>query len=381
MTRGAAFTSEKRASAAAYAAAVLLLTGLLLAAWQFFTIGKSVLRQAAYADSLGAAQGALLQLINEETGVRGYVATGDQRFLQIFYDSRRPLTIATLSLGRTMRDDPSAQATFARYFQDRRRVEGFFRSEIGLVQRGRQGVALRRLSRGRLFFDQLRRDDAALQALLTGRLNAQRRSTLLLSRSGESISLIVCGAVVVLLVAFIFIAERSRAYRASSLRDQLTGAGNRERALTKLQTLVKQRDAKPFGIVFVDLDGFKKINDRYGHAAGDAILKAVASRMRGELREDDVVCRMGGDEFLAIVIDPGEAEGLNAIARRLRNAVKRSYTFEGDEYVIGCSMGTCRFPQDERTVDGLLERADVAMYRAKVAGGGVQSASPRAESA
>lgn len=368
--------TDTRTTAASYCAGAVLLIGLLLAAWQFLAIERSVRRQAEFSNLTQAQRGALLLLLNQETGVRGYVATDDPRFLQIFYASQIPARDAVALARRVDAAVPALRPTVQDYARDRRVVEAYLQSEIRLTQTGNRGAALANLYRGKTLFDRFRADDAAILDAVTAQLEIQRRYTIVLSQIGVVLSLVFCGAVIVMLLAFIFAMQRARAYRASSYVDSLTGAGNRRRALSLLRSKLAGPKDLQFGIVFVDLDGFKKINDSYGHAAGDAILKAVVLRMREELRESDEICRMGGDEFLTIVAQPISAAGIEAVAQRLFKAVKRPYSFEGDEYVVGCSLGVSTYPDHGRTAEALLARADRAMYQAKARGGGVQLATP-----
>jgi diguanylate cyclase (GGDEF)-like protein len=142
--------------------------------------------------------------------------------------------------------------------------------------------------------------------------------------------------------------------------------------MSAIKALVGASPPKPFGLVFIDLDGFKKINDSYGHAAGDAILQSVASRLSSELRDSDEVCRLGGDEFVCVVSPPTSLEQLRTIAQRLRKTIAQPYAYGDDYYVIGCSVGLSLYPDHGKSVESLLQRADDAMYAAKTAGGGVR---------
>lgn len=201
---------------------------------------------------------------------------------------------------------------------------------------------------------------------------SQRARTIALTRSGYIVSLALLAAIAVWIAAFVFTIRRAKVHRAAALSDSLTGLANRAGAIKSLQRLTANGES--FGVVFLDLDGFKKINDMHGHASGDSLLQEVSSRLSAEVRTGDYVARLGGDEFVCIIAPPTNAQHMRAIAERLGRAVTRPYNTAGDIFIIGCSAGYSLFPDDGLEAQALLDRADRAMYTAKAAGGGVQSA-------
>jgi diguanylate cyclase (GGDEF)-like protein len=120
-------------------------------------------------------------------------------------------------------------------------------------------------------------------------------------------------------------------------------------------------------LIFIDLDGFKPINDRYGHAAGDAVLVQVAARLRQSVRAHDVVGRMGGDEFAVLASLEGTFQA-DDIAQRLLLAIQRPVEYLGQSLSVSASIGIAHLGSVE--AEDLLAAADVAMYQAKAAGGG-----------
>jgi diguanylate cyclase (GGDEF)-like protein len=121
----------------------------------------------------------------------------------------------------------------------------------------------------------------------------------------------------------------------------------------------------------VDLDQFKRVNDTLGHPVGDAVLRAVALRLRENVREDDLVARLGGDEFSIVQFGIGQAEDAVSLATRLISVLSAPYTINGQEILIGASIGIALSPNDGVDADQLLKNADIALYRSKLDGRGV----------
>lgn len=154
---------------------------------------------------------------------------------------------------------------------------------------------------------------------------------------------------------------------AVSQIDPLTGLANRrqlEAVLTR--TLARQRrGAGDFGLAFFDLDRFKSINDRHGHAGGDAVLVAVADRLRDFRRDSDDVARIGGDEFVVLFTNLGDGHDLDRACARLRQAVEGPIVLGDDVEDIRISLGAALSPRDGQDIDTLLHHADQAMYQDK----------------
>ncbi len=123
-----------------------------------------------------------------------------------------------------------------------------------------------------------------------------------------------------------------------------------------------------FAVIAIDLDHFKEVNDTHGHPMGDALLVAVANRLRGAVRQEDVVARMGGDEFAILQRNARSSVDPEGLAQRLLQLLSQPFDIRGHQVVIGASIGTTLAPDDGRTPEGLMQRADLALYRAKAAG-------------
>lgn len=144
--------------------------------------------------------------------------------------------------------------------------------------------------------------------------------------------------------------------------DSLTRLGNRlafDRGLAR-----RLDDGRNFALVYIDLNGFKQVNDRFGHAAGDAVLRGVGVRLRRLAGENDAAFRLGGDEFAMLIADDGRS--IARLARKIVTTVDDAYPVgNGEEAVVGVSVGVAIAPQDARSNDALMLAADGALYTAK----------------
>ncbi|WP_295850351.1 EAL domain-containing protein [uncultured Xylophilus sp.] len=164
--------------------------------------------------------------------------------------------------------------------------------------------------------------------------------------------------------------------RLRAFADALTGLPNRllledrlEHALQRLDRIGDVRRAERIALLFIDLDGFKPINDSFGHAAGDLILQTAADRLRGLARTSDTVARIGGDEFLLLLEGVPDAAGSAIVAQRVIDILSQPFDLWGREVQIACSVGVVVYP-DQGDRQRLVADADAAMYAAKRAGGG-----------
>jgi diguanylate cyclase (GGDEF)-like protein/PAS domain S-box-containing protein len=162
-----------------------------------------------------------------------------------------------------------------------------------------------------------------------------------------------------------------RRLRDLAFRDRLTGLPNRASLLERLDLELAhaRRSGSQLALLFLDLDGFQAVNDELGHHAGDELLRAVAQRLLGCLREADTVARLGGDEFTVLVPGLTEASGARAVASKVLEALGKPLVLEGRVQPIRPSIGVALFPGDAQQGEELLRLADQAMYTAKRSGG------------
>jgi diguanylate cyclase (GGDEF)-like protein len=174
--------------------------------------------------------------------------------------------------------------------------------------------------------------------------------------------------------AILYAIERKRAQeRLTYLAqyDHLTGLVNRTLFRDRLVHAMarSKRKEQALGIMLLDLDRFKAVNDLLGHDVGDALLQAVAERLKKSVREVDTMARMGGDEFTAIVEGVSGERDMAVIAARIIESIKTPFVLGTHHASIGVSIGMTVYPSDDQDIEGLLKHADAAMYRAKQRGG------------
>ncbi len=149
--------------------------------------------------------------------------------------------------------------------------------------------------------------------------------------------------------------------------DTLTGLPNRLLFFDRLSQALTQSDrsSKSLGVLFVDLDHFKKVNDTYGHPVGDLLLKEVAQWLQLCLREGDTVARQGGDEFTVILTDLSDPQDLERVCQKILGVFAMPFKISGHDISITCSIGASLFPRDGDEMDPLIQKADTAVYLAK----------------
>ena len=164
-------------------------------------------------------------------------------------------------------------------------------------------------------------------------------------------------------------AAEDKAIRSANY-DFLTGLPNRSNFLNHLEKDLKraERSGLSIALLFIDLDGFKSVNDQQGHDAGDQLLQQVAQRIGHCVRATDTVARLGGDEFTAILTDVNKLLHMEILVQEMLGSLAKPFSVRGKDVQISASIGITLFPEDARTPEELLRNADQAMYAAKNAG-------------
>jgi len=220
------------------------------------------------------------------------------------------------------------------------------------------------------------------ECLQTKRVVKRENNTLLLQRGDGQVFNVDASAAPILqphgdligaVMVFHDVTESQRMHQLlehTALHDALTGLANRElfrKRITKaIQT--SRDDNTSMAVLFLDLDRFKSINDRFGHNVGDELLVLVAKRLCQCVRENDTVCRMGGDEFTAVLSDVQAKSNVETIAQKILAALDQPFNLHGQHLSISTSIGVALFPQDGDEQDELIKHADTAMYHAKKMG-------------
>ena len=159
--------------------------------------------------------------------------------------------------------------------------------------------------------------------------------------------------------------------RQSALHDELTGLANRTLFMDHYRIALAraQRSEAGIALLFIDLDGFKKVNDTYGHDAGDKVLEVTAQRISDRIRKNDSVARFGGDEFVVMLPDLKNPQDALAVAETLMELIGKPINWNGRLLEVGASIGMANYPTDGDTMEKVMIAADAAMYSAKRKGG------------
>ena len=155
-----------------------------------------------------------------------------------------------------------------------------------------------------------------------------------------------------------------------STHDQLTGVANRSLLYDRLNHALAhaKRDQKMIAVFFLDLDGYKTINDLFGHLVGDQLLIQIANRLSANFREADTVARFGGDEFILVLENINSVESIKPITEKILKSIAEPYRINGNLCQVTTSIGISIYPLDGTTTEALINKADTAMYRAKQLG-------------
>lgn len=159
--------------------------------------------------------------------------------------------------------------------------------------------------------------------------------------------------------------DRDKAIRDAN-EDPLTGLANRRYLMQRLETALEAKQS--VALVFMDLDGFKPINDDFGHDVGDEALRTIADRLNACVRENDVLCRLGGDEFVIMFTGLTERKALTERADKVLELIGMPMWISGNRIRMGASLGIACAPEDAKDAEALINAADESMYAAKQGG-------------
>jgi diguanylate cyclase (GGDEF)-like protein len=357
---------------------------LLAAGWFAVDSGRAYLAAEAEADRLRDAERAVLavevSLRRAESGQRGYLLTGRQEYLRPYEIAIEDIDAQMQETRELLSDKPEAIALYwnverlvrvklaeIQHTIEVRRNEGFD-AALAIVNTDIGAVEMRDI---RVNIEAIQRQLQARKAAELAR-SAQRSTNTLLGMIFGGIVVALLSAAAYLVIAWELRERRQLAARveAQANQDALTHLPNRRFFVQWLGFNLAQakRDGGDLALMFIDLDGFKAVNDRYGHDAGDALLVRIARRFRATLRESDLLARVGGDEFALIAPNAKDGRELGQLAQRLLNALSDASAPKLAGEPVGASIGIAFYPDDAEDLQGLVAAADAAMYAAKRAG-------------
>jgi diguanylate cyclase (GGDEF)-like protein len=321
----------------------------------------------------------LVDMVDIETGTRGYLIVGRPEYLEPYDQSRQKLDRDVRTLMDLTADDPHQQEHIrallpqiaqeintSQYFITLRQDEGFNVAQAKMAQS--QGLEMAEIRRriGDLMAEE--------QRLLVER-EARDRSAAHDLKQMVSVLGILTGITLLGISGAVFYglrlkSEMMRKLDAIAHTDALTGLFNRRHLMiqaTALLALSARRNSCA-AVLFLDLDGFKAVNDTYGHDIGDELLRIVAHRLKSNIRSSDLLARLGGDEFVVFLPEIDSVTAAEHVAGKVVAALGQPYPIDNIEAHVTASIGIALSPADGTDVETLLQHADLALYEAKNAG-------------
>ncbi|MDG3084911.1 EAL domain-containing protein [Vibrio hannami] len=162
--------------------------------------------------------------------------------------------------------------------------------------------------------------------------------------------------------------ERTKELKTQVYRDPLSGLPNRRYILEQMNSLVESESVDEFTLMYLDLDGFKDVNDNLGHDVGDELLRYASKRIESVIRRQDTLARLGGDEFTVLMDGTPETFVLDRISKGILKELAKPFNLKGESIRISASIGICQYPHGGKTTEEVLKNADIAMYESKAAG-------------
>ncbi len=345
----------------------------------------AVQEQNAYNLDLPKLRAIVFDLLEAESSQRAYLLTGRERDLQPYLDAARHLEAQAAALQLAHGGDAQTTASLTQVRELVRLKLAEMDETVRLRQQGRLDDAMALVLRdaGQPYTRELRtRLDGVIDGFRTARdalgtqiVKETEQARRLLLAAVSLLVAFVASAVFQVVVALRENAALLRRLDREATHDALTGLPNRRYLAQWLSHCVgmAERGERDLAVLFIDLDGFKNVNDGAGHETGDRVLRGIGQALARSLRPSDFLCRLGGDEFAVVCTEGVAAESLRRLAERLIAEVSRSARelAQGQgQPRVGASVGIACYPVDGDSADGLLNAADSAMYEAKARGRG-----------
>jgi diguanylate cyclase (GGDEF)-like protein len=336
-------------------------------------------RQEYVGDKLFGARQVYESLLGMETSQRGFLLTGDPAYLEPYSRESKDFDRVMATFEDLYSDDAEARETAGEIRRLARAKQAELTQTVELARQGHPETALDIVkgAGGKRDMEALRLQLLSLiaqeRAARTGYINRSRETLrqVYLLGAGVAVLIMILVAIAVrtLAASIAHLDEAQRAEEHNAMHDALTGLPNRRYLSEWLTTALAGADraGRELLLLYFDLDGFKAVNDRLGHEAGDRVLQVTASRLRAILRTSDFVARLGGDEFVAALPDIGEPPALTGLVERIEQCLGEAALPELADGAVTASIGRAIFPRDGNSVAMLLAAADRAMYTIKEA--------------
>jgi diguanylate cyclase (GGDEF)-like protein len=357
--------------------AVLLLLAGAAGVFGVQQINDLAFRQEHVGDKLYSVRQLFETLQAMESSQRGFLLTGDVSYLQPYLHDSGELDGIIATFEKLYQDDSGSAATVAEIRDLAHEKQTELAQTVDLARGGQLDAALQVVhgNRGKVIMEQLDGEVLSLvarqRAVRTGYLQQAQQTLrllyLLAAAVGILILVLVAVAVRTLSVSITRLNDAQKAEEYNAMHDQLTGLPNRRYLTEWLTTALAgaQRAGRELHLLYFDLDGFKAVNDRLGHEAGDHVLQVTAGRLRSTLRASDFVARIGGDEFVAALPDTGELPSIDLLIERLESSLNAAPLPELEDGAVSASIGAASYPKDATSIAALLAAADHAMYERK----------------
>lgn len=365
-------------------AAITLLVAVAWVVFAAFNLIDNVALKGKLDEARHASVSLLSAIVDAETGQRGYLITSNVSFLEPYHHARTHATETVAKLTLRAEDFPELKPIVSRLqklIEEKFRIidstlqiqlnAGSYAPHLALSKDHGQSVMTRIRGELKVADDFLNEKERYVHNEINTRLKQAIAGAVLLLLVMIGILLFAYHRTVYLFDQTIKAQKNADRLDYQAGHDVLTDIPNRRNFEQTLKRVLAMsaRNRELFGLLYLDLDGFKKVNDMHGHDVGDEVLIEVIKRFTEALRESDFLARIGGDEFALIVQNYKETSELQLLADRIIESLRVDISVSGQRYVhVGVSIGIACYPLDARGTEALVAKADAAMYRAKESG-------------
>jgi diguanylate cyclase (GGDEF)-like protein len=369
-------------------AVFILVAQSLFFVWDYIGINASIERETVENGMLRHLRDVRDDMLDAETGQRGFLLTGNESYLAPYTSARSRMTNDLALLAAAPAADDVFFADFLKLQLLANRKLAELERTIVMRKRGNAAQALATVNAGygKSTMDEARAVISHSYERITSARDASRvdtsyrikRAAILLSVMGVTVAFLIVYGWRIMSRAAKENGKLADQLGRAAMHDALTGLPNRRYFEAQAELALRQaaRNSSSFALMILDLDGFKKVNDTFGHWTGDEVLQETARRLRGTLRTGEFLARLGGDEFAAIVTSDGTRPGMARLAERFIGAMAPKIHPSLDDGAVGVSLGVAVSRNGGASLVDLLESADDALYASKRNGRGCVSFAP-----